>query len=197
VGFNKHPPASGRVNSTLDFARKWGRYSMNDELAALYAADRREHNPQTAPPGTYEELRERDRQRRRRASEMVAADELQTAEDYFHAAQLFHHGDNINDFELAYKLAVKAAEMGHRPARWMAAAACDRWLIEQGKPQKYGTQYAGDEERLWLIDVDPETTDEERIAWDVPPLSEALRRAEEVTRNMTARSREGRQNVPK
>jgi hypothetical protein len=162
---------------------------MNNELAALYAADRREHNPQTAPPQTYEELRERDRKRRERVAEMITADELQTAEDYFHAAQLFHHGDTINDFEQAYNLAVKAAEMGHRPARWMAAAACDRWLIEQGKPQKYGTQYNGDGERLWLVEVDPATTDDERAAWDVPSLSEALRRAEEVTRNNAERSR--------
>src|SRR5262245_10921903 len=124
---------------------------MNDELAALYAADRREHNPQTAPPGTYEELRERDRQRRARAAEIITASELLTAEDYFHTAQLFHHGDQLDEFERAYRLAVKAAEMGYAAARWMAAAACDRWLIEQGKPQKYGTQYAGDNERLWLI----------------------------------------------
>jgi hypothetical protein len=67
---------------------------MNNELAALYAADRRKHNPQTAPPSTYEELRERDRQRRLRVAEMIAADELQTAEDYFHAAQLFEAGAN-------------------------------------------------------------------------------------------------------
>jgi len=33
---------------------------MNDELAAMYAADRREHNPQTAPSITYEESRSRD-----------------------------------------------------------------------------------------------------------------------------------------
>src|SRR4030095_1409710 len=100
---------------------------MNDELAALYASDRREHNPQTAPFG-YKELRELDRQCRKRVDEMIAADELQTAEDYFHAAQLFQHGDNIYDYQRAYPLAAKAAELGHRPARWMAAAACDRWL---------------------------------------------------------------------
>jgi hypothetical protein len=44
---------------------------MNNELADLYAADRREHNPQTAPPQTYEELRERDRKRRERVAEMI------------------------------------------------------------------------------------------------------------------------------
>jgi hypothetical protein len=33
---------------------------------------------------------------------------------------------------------------------------------------------------LW--DVDPATTDEERAAWNVPPLAEALQLAEELTR---------------
>ena len=50
----------------------------------------------------------------------------------------------------------------------------------QGKPQKYGTNYVydGRGDRLW--DVDPDTTDEERAEWDVPPLAEQLRKAEEA-----------------
>jgi hypothetical protein len=65
----------------------------------------------------------------------------------------------------------------------MAAAAYDRWLMYQGRPQKYGTQFTtdGKSQRLW--DVDPATTDEERAAWDVPPLAEQLRKAEQATRN--------------
>ena len=53
----------------------------------------------------------------------------------------------------------------------------------QGKPQKYGTNYVydGREDRLW--DVDPTTTDEERAQWDVPPLSEQLRKAQEANRH--------------
>ncbi len=44
--------------------------------------------------------------------------------------------------------------------------------------------------RLW--DVDPTTTDEERAAWNVPPLAEVLRQAEEHTR----RRELARQGVP-
>jgi hypothetical protein len=79
-------------------------------------------------------------------------------------------------------LALRGVELGCRPARWLAAAALDRWLMATGKPQRYGTQYrrigSGPFE-LWQ--VDPETTDEERAAWDVPPLAEAQRRAEELS----------------
>jgi hypothetical protein len=53
----------------------------------------------------------------------------------------------------------------------------------QGKPQKYGTNYVydGQCDRLW--DVDPETTDADRAAWDVPPLAEQLRKADEANKH--------------
>jgi len=52
----------------------------------------------------------------------------------------------------------------------------------QSKPQKYGTHYVSDgiQQRLW--DVDERTTDAERATWNVPPLAEQLRKAEEATR---------------
>lgn len=63
----------------------------------------------------------------------------------------------------------------------LAAAAYDRWLVHQGKPQKYGTQYRSDDgEAFRLEEVDPATTDEERAEWDVPPLAEAQRMAEHM-----------------
>lgn len=56
-------------------------------------------------------------------------------------------------------------------------------MMNQGKPQKYGTQYISrDDEPYRLWDVDPTTTDEERAAWNVPPLVEALRQAVELSR---------------
>ena len=79
-------------------------------------------------------------------------------------------------------LALRSSEFGYRAARWLAAATYDRWQMYQGKPQKYGTNYVYDGRRDRLWDVDPETTDEERAAWDVPPLAEQLRKAEEASR---------------
>lgn len=52
----------------------------------------------------------------------------------------------------------------------------------QGRPQHYGTQYVSDGRRQRLWDVDPTTAGDERAAWDVPPLAEQLRKAEEATR---------------
>ena len=96
--------------------------------------------------------------------------------------------------------ALRSSELGYRPARWLAAATYDRWQMYQGKPQKYGTNYVYDGRRDRLWDVDPQTTDEERAAWDVPPLAEQLRKAEEASRHQTPMSeserREFEANAP-
>jgi hypothetical protein len=91
---------------------------------------------------------------------------------------VFQHGERLEHFWRAHELALKAAELGHpQPARWLAAAAYDRWLMCQGQPQKYGTQYIAEEVYWKLSDIDPATTDTERAAWGVPPLAKALARA--------------------
>jgi hypothetical protein len=166
---------------------------MNNELFSLYQADQQErvNQPQANTPN-YKAMRQRDRERRERVMEMVAANELHTAEDYYHAAWVMNHGDTPDDAENAHLLALRSSELGHRPARWLAAASYDRWQMYQGKPQKYGTNYVYDgiRDRLW--DVDPATTDEERAAWDVPPLVEQLRKADEANKHKTRMTREER-----
>jgi hypothetical protein len=136
-----------------------------------------------------------DWRRRRRLGRLVQAGALSTAEDYYHAAMLLQHSPRLNDYWRAHQLALRSIERGYRPARWLAAATLDRWLMAQRRPQKYGTQYvpvsvphragwawfwwtAWTARRVRLWDVDPDTTDDERQAWDVPPLAEALARAD-------------------
>jgi hypothetical protein len=157
---------------------------MNKELLSLYEADRREHaNQAKVNTPTYETMRARDLQRRQRVMKLFEAGKLVSAEDYFHAAWIMNHGDTAEDAQNAHRFARCSSELGHRPARWLAAASYDRWQMYQGKPQKYGTNYIYDgiRDRLW--DVDPSTTDEERAAWDVPPLAVQLRKAEEANRH--------------
>ena len=157
---------------------------MNQELLSLYTDDRREHAnaPQVNTPA-YRAMRTRDLERRQRVLEMVAADELQAAEDYYHAAWIMNHGDSPDEARQAHILALRSSELGHRPARWLAAASYDRWQMYQGKPQKYGTNYVYDGKRDRLWEVDPAMTDAERAAWDVPPLAEQLRKADEANRH--------------
>jgi hypothetical protein len=154
----------------------------SNPIAELYAADRDErvNQPKLGTP-EYRAMRQRDQERRDAVQRLVADGRLQTGEDYYQAAWIMNHGDKPDDAWQAHKLALKAAELGHRPARWLSAASYDRWCMYQGRPQKYGTQYVSDGQRQRLWDVLPETTDEERATWDVPPLADQLRKAEEAT----------------
>lgn len=156
---------------------------MHEELHQLYRDDTQERvdQPRRGTPA-YVAMRARDAERRRRAAEILAGDGALTAADCYHAAVLFQHGDEPDDAWQAHTLARRAAELGEPRARWLAAASYDRWLMYQSKPQKYGTNYVIDGVRHRLWDVDPTTTDDERAAWDVPPLAEQLRKAEEATR---------------
>jgi hypothetical protein len=153
------------------------------ELKLLFEADQRER-AEHPPHGTseYEALRERDAGRRERVREMVAAGALTQAEDYYYAAMVLHHGGTVAEVEQAHELAMTATEMGYRPARWLAAATLDRWLMYQGRPQKFGTQIVPDGRRQRVWEVDPATTDAERVTWDVRPLAQQQARAAELSR---------------
>lgn len=164
---------------------------MNQELLSLYQADRRERvNQPQGNTSEYKAMRARDLQRRKRVMELMATNELTTAEDYYHAAYIMNHGDTPEDAKHAHTFALRASEFDYQPARWLAAASYDRWQMYQGKPQKYGTNYVfdGRKDRLW--DVDPNTTDAERAEWDIPPLAEQLRKAEEANRQKIPMSEE-------
>jgi hypothetical protein len=158
---------------------------MNTELQALYEQDQADRSVffEQLDHEQLQHVLQRDRARRQRVEELVESEALQAPEDYFHAAMVFQHGETLGDFWRAHELAKRGAELGHPNCRWLAAATYDRWLMNQGKSQMYGTQYTSrDDEPYRLWDVDPTTTDEERAAWNVPPLAEALQQAEELSR---------------
>ena len=157
----------------------------NAELTKLYNEDQGDRRPAMEGKSIdWAVVAPRDAERRKRVREILDADGAKTAADYHHAAMVFQHSDAIDDYDLAHKLALKAVELDpERPgARWLAAAAKDRWLMNQGKPQLYGTQYKTVDGKTILWEVDPSVTDEERAKWDCPPLAVAKARAEEMNR---------------
>jgi hypothetical protein len=148
----------------------------NAELLEIYTADQADRAG-TVPAAT---VSANDAKRKARVAEILAADGAKSSEDYFHAAMVYQHGQDVADYEKAHELAVKATtiEPVESHARWLAAASEDRALMTEGKPQKYGTQYQPDATGKWaLYPVDPATTDAERAQWDVPTLAEANQRA--------------------
>ncbi|HEY0414722.1 MAG TPA: hypothetical protein VGD66_16440 [Allosphingosinicella sp.] len=66
---------------------------------------------------------------------------LRSGEDFYHAAFLFQHGEQADDYLLAHSLALIAIARGRSDATWIAAASLDRYLLKIGRKQVYGTQY--------------------------------------------------------
>lgn len=92
--------------------------------------------------------------------------------DNYHAAMVLQHSDKTEHYKLANELCSKAMELGEEKAKWLYAATLDRYLLSSGnKFQKYGTQYQKNDHGLWeLYPIDPMTTDEIRVQYDVPSL---------------------------
>ena len=126
-------------------------------------------------------VHKQDSTHRARVKEMIDEGGLRAADDYFHAAMIYQHGDDSTDYWMAYELASKAVELDstHDVAKWLSAAAMDRYLWSMDKPQIYGTQYHTID-GIWTIEPIDTTavTDEERRKWHVPTLEEAWKRAE-------------------
>jgi hypothetical protein len=148
--------------------------TVEPELLALYQADQADR-ARPYDQIDWKTVGPRDAERRRRVDELVAAGRARVADDYYHAAMVYQHGENVAEIRRARELALAAVKLedGHARARWLAAAALDRELMYQDQPQKYGTQYKRLDGRWVLWKVDPATTDAERAAWGVPSLAEA------------------------
>lgn len=151
------------------------------ELVRLEAADRAENRRVAAGTADYARLRERDADRRRQVRRVLGDGGALSPAEHYAAAWILNHGETVDDFAEAHDLAVIAARNGVREARWLAAAALDRGLMHRGLPQRFGTNFVPDGTRYRLWDIDPATTDVDRMAWDVPPLAELQRRADEAT----------------
>ena len=133
----------------------------------------------------------RDHKRLKRVLTLVRRNKLSTAADHLHAAMILQHGGKTKYYRMAHKLAKKSADMGYKKQKgevdplWLAAAAKDRALMSQGKPQRYGTQFKKDSKggKWYLYSVDPAVTDKERARWHVRPLREAKKTVKKLNKN--------------
>ena len=151
---------------------------MHDELKQMYdldIADHREMRVFGSPE--YDEMRKRDARRRSRVRTILNEPTELDPVDLYRAAWILNHGDSVPDAELACQVAEQSNQGGHEPAKWLFAAAYDRWCMYRGLPQKFGTQIVPDGERYRVWDTCPETTDEDRRAYNVPSLNELAARA--------------------
>jgi hypothetical protein len=152
--------------------------SINRELYTLFTADQADRAG-NLDKIDWKVVAPRDEQRRVRTLAIVKAGQARVAADYYHAAMVMQHGATVEDTMQARAWALRAVELDGKDqhARWLAAAAEDRILRRQGKPQKWGTQYEVENGKWVVAPVDPKTTDAERAQWNVPSLAEARARA--------------------
>jgi len=158
--------------------------TINAELAKITQEDQADRTPGVEKID-WAVVSKRDEARRARVYEIIKAGQLKASADYFNAALVLQHGDKPDDYDMANKLASKAAEIDptNTAAKWLAAAAKDRWLWATGKPQIYGTQFKKSKETdAWSIDPIDEkaVTDEERVRQGVPTLAETRKRLDEM-----------------
>jgi len=154
----------------------------SEELKRLHHEDQADRAPATID---WKLVGPRDRVRLNRVRELFAADRLRTANDYYHAAMILQHGETPEDFLLAHELCVAAMIEGKNDleSASLAAAAEDRFLMNVGRPQRFGTQFRSKGSGpLHLYVVGDGVTDELRRVMGVPPLAEARAHEAELNR---------------
>jgi hypothetical protein len=137
----------------------------NPELKRLCDEDQSDRTPPEGKPIDWAIVGPRDKARLKRVKELYTQNLLQTADDYDHAATVLQHGNVPEDFLLAHELWVIAISKGKNDPdiRAMAAASEDRFLMNIGRPQRFGTQLRSEGGGpIQLYHVDPGVTDELR-----------------------------------
>lgn len=150
---------------------------VNPELYRMYVADQADRS---ARPIDWDQVVPRDEARRARVAELAAAGALRHADDYFHAALLFQHGDRPEHYRQAQSWAQRSVALGTTLPKvaWLACAAEDRWLHSLGRPQVWGTQFMPPKDgKGWTLEPFDRRarTDAERVANGVDTLADIER----------------------
>jgi hypothetical protein len=134
----------------------------NDELKRLCAEDQADRTPPKGRPIDWAIVSPRDKARLKRVKELYTENLLRTANDYDCAATVLLHGDAPEDFLLAHEFWIVAISMGKNDKETLslAAASEDRYLMNIGRAQRFGTQLRSEGTGpIELYRVDPGVTD--------------------------------------
>jgi hypothetical protein len=110
----------------------------SSEMTNIFDADQVDRN---VPNIDWSVVDAADKKRRSRTEELLKSGALQSGDDYYHAAFVFQHGSEPDDYLKAHLLAMIAVARGKSQALWIASATLDRYLLNTGKPQVLGTQF--------------------------------------------------------
>lgn len=124
-------------NSIIPSINKYYTYN-NREVASMYADDQKARLSGKRNTNLVKE----DSLRREKIKALLKKRKVRSADDYYKAAMIMHHGTSLKDYKLAHRLAKKAFKKKnpHIMAPWLVAATKDRYLLKKGKKQWYATQ---------------------------------------------------------
>jgi len=112
----------------------------NAEMTAIFDTDQ---SDRTGKSINWQDVLSHDQERLKRTEVLLENSLLTTGEDYYHAAYLFQHGVTAESYLKAHILAMIAMKNGYTKAAWIASATLDRYLLNIGKAQVFGTQFKG------------------------------------------------------
>jgi hypothetical protein len=126
----------------------------------------------------WDTLQRTDQMRRQEVIQYILRDQLSIDTDFIGAGFIYQHGPCADSYLLAHQLAGYAIALSEgivstgqlqQSSRWLYAAAYDRYLLTNGLPQRFGTQYrfAGPNCSNVPAPFDPKTTSEERTLYGV------------------------------
>lgn len=172
--------ADDRPSPTVAVLSSAASPEISEELARLFAEDQADRTPAPHQEIDRGVVIPRDAARLARVKELYQSQALHTGKDFYFAAMILQHAHDPDDYLLAHEFCVIAVSQGVEEAKWLAAASEDRFLMNIGRPQRFGTQYRidGTDGKWSLYDVGEGVTDSVRRGFNVPPLSEAQEYAE-------------------
>jgi hypothetical protein len=158
-------------------------WATNAEMTAIFDADQADRSSAAID---WSLVGPRDSARAARTKTLLDNGALASADDYYHAAFVFQHGAEPNDYLLAHTLAMIAVARGRADASWIAAATLDRYLQRIGQKQIFGTQFVLGKSDTTQDPYDRQLlSDAIRKAVGVPPIAaqEQRRKAIEAGRS--------------
>jgi hypothetical protein len=150
--------------------------TIHFKLEQLYLDDKKDRKLFEADKMSETQLKAHDIQRSKILEKILPEiDESEIWNCHYACLLLMHSWSNDPKiFKKAHDYAKKAVEMGSTVTKWLYAASLDRWLVSQGKLQKYGTQYDSTTGKILPYDI--ETTEDQRKKYSVPSLKELKNR---------------------
>lgn len=150
-------------------------YAQTADNAEILSMYERDQSSRKIANINWAQLNKDDSLRRSRVNQLLDSNKVLTGKDFYRSAMIFQHGNDTIASAKAVSLMKKALDLDSTVNKWLLAAAIDRHLMRQGKPQIYGTQYImmGQNGKWQRYQIDTtQVTDQERKIYNVETLSE-------------------------